>query len=100
VVAVSFGKAAPHYDKPHKEETKAILKIKAENRERLTCPYCGKVCDASNAAKHHFDNCTHSPLFDPVKHWEKKMIGRVCRLRDRKELDAGNWSKYIRSLVL
>jgi hypothetical protein len=95
-----YGKESPHYDKPHSEETKSLLKIRAENRECLTCPHCGKVCDASNAKKHHFDNCTKSPLFDPVKHREKKMIGRVCRLDTRKELDFGNWARYIKSLVL
>lgn len=95
-----FGEDSPHFDKPHSAETKAILSVRALERERLECPHCGKVCDASNAGKYHFDNCVKSPSFDPIKHWEKKMLGRVCRLSDQKELDAGNWAKYLKSLVL
>ena len=95
-----FGESSPHHNKLHSSSTKEILSIKAKNRARLICPYCSKEADAANAHKHHFDNCTKSPLFDPITHAQKKMIGRVCRLDTRKELDCGNWALYIKSLVL
>lgn len=94
-----FGKDSPHYNKSHTEFTKNILKIKAKNRERLVCPHCGKINDSSNSRKHHFDKCKKSPLFGIVEYEQKKMIARVCRLDNHKELDAGNWAKYIKKFT-
>lgn len=93
-----FGKDAPNYGKKHSAETKSKISLKAKNREKKTCPHCGKICDPRNATRHHFDNCIKNPNLDKATYLERKMIGRVCRLFDRKEMDCGNWAIWIKSL--
>lgn len=46
---------------PKSDETKEKLSIAHKNRPRITCPHCGKVGDASNMKRWHFDNCKHRP---------------------------------------
>jgi group I intron endonuclease len=52
-----------HQQGGHSEETKAKLKEIQQNREILTCPWCGKQMDHVNAKKYHFDNCPQNPNF-------------------------------------
>ena len=74
----------------------ALNNISIANSVQVKCPHCGFVCNKSNAHKWHFDNCEKSPVFDLVARQEKLMIGRVCRISDHKEMDAGNWAKFIK----
>jgi hypothetical protein len=92
-----FGKEAPHYGKPHSDDTIEMLKdLAKKNREnKVTCPYCDKVGDRQNMARWHFDACKLSPNYEKKITW-----GRVCRLSDKKEMDPGNWTIYVNSLIL
>ena len=93
-----FGESSPHYGHKHSDEAKAKISEKAKNRPRLTCPHCQKECVVSNAKRHHFDNCSLNPNLDKEQYLIRKMSGRVCRLSDRKEMDAGNWAIYLRKV--
>jgi hypothetical protein len=90
------GKESPRYQKYHSQSTIELLKIAAiENRKnKIACPHCNRLSDKQNISRWHFDNCKLSPNYQ-----EKITWGRVCRLSDRKEMDAGNWSIYIKSFI-
>ena len=53
----------------------------------IECPHCGKVCDASNAKRWHFDNCQSLPGAVPVKipGLTESNLKRWARVRDQKE---------------
>lgn len=95
-----FGKNSPHYGIPHSVEAKLLISNKAKLRARIKCPHCNTAGQSSNMIRWHFNNCSQSPTFDHIKYLERKIIGRVCRISDKKEFDAGNWAKYIKSLII
>lgn len=41
----------------HSEETKIKISESRKKTPKLSCIYCGKLCDPGNAKQHHFDNC-------------------------------------------
>jgi hypothetical protein len=45
--------------KAHTESSKAKLRYRALNRQKVICEYCVKVVDASNFARWHGNNCKH-----------------------------------------
>ena len=52
------GKGNPFYGKTHSDNVKSMLRKKALNRERLTCPVCNKTMDSTNYKKYkHGPNC-------------------------------------------
>lgn len=53
----------------------------------IECPHCGKVCDASNAKRWHFDNCQSLPGAVPVKipALTESNLKRWARVRAQKE---------------
>lgn len=46
----------------HTEETKRIISEKAKQRNKLTCPYCGKICQPAMAKRWHFENCKEKKI--------------------------------------
>ncbi len=52
-----IGDLNPFYGKKHTDIVKSKMKEKAKNRDRIKCPHCDKIMDASNAKRWHFDNC-------------------------------------------
>ena len=42
---------------PHSSSTKALMREKALEREKLGCPHCGKEVPVNVAKRWHFDNC-------------------------------------------
>ena len=53
------GKPAPNRGIAHSEETIKKLQLAAQNRERLTCIYCGKTAPKCSFTRWHGDNCKH-----------------------------------------
>lgn len=43
------------------EEAKKNMKNGCKNKKNIACLYCGKIMDAANAKKYHFDNCPDNP---------------------------------------
>ncbi len=96
-----FGKAGPRYGKLASSESKekSSLSRKIRSSVKHKCPYCDKSVDETNLSRWHLDNCKNSPNFDLVKYSEKRMIGRVSRISDRREFDCGNWAIYMKSFL-
>lgn len=51
------GDGNPMYGKTHSEATKELMRLRAINRPKLTCPHCGKISSKTNSKRWHFDNC-------------------------------------------
>ena len=60
------GQPAPNKGIAHNSNAKAKMAYRAQNRQKLECPHCFKIVDASNAKRWHFNRCKNikSTIYD------------------------------------
>lgn len=55
---------SPMKNKHHTEYSKKKASKSAKNRQKIECPWCGKIVDISTSNYHHFDGCVMNPNND------------------------------------
>lgn len=83
--------SSSHLGNTHTEETKAKMRARRhteETREKMKESHSG----------HEVLDTTKQKISDALK--GKKKAKFICRIYDKKEMDAGNWSKYLKRLSL
>ena len=56
------GEKSAWWGKHHTKETKQKMSNTQQNKQKVTCPHCGKQAKENVIYRWHFDNCKYQPL--------------------------------------
>jgi len=66
----------------HTLESKEKMSIKQNNREKVECPFCKKICSINVIKRWHFDNC----IMNPINVNRDLLNERKCSMETRKKM--------------